>query len=847
MRMNNLLRADRHRIIGSRRRRPDSAPPGGRDRAQTPQRRKIPGSSGGTGGGLSSGGGIGGLGGLGGLFSGGGTGSGSGIGGSSGFPALGRSGCLSGRAGCIIIGIIILGIIILGAIFLMQCPGDFMSLDQTETQSPVVSQPAGQDDTMTMTTSPSISSAPTQIGQKWLVMLYQDADDRILEKDICVDLNEAEKAGPSDRVKIVAQIDRYNGSYSGDGNWTGTKRFLIGQDDNLGQLTSREVANLGELNMSSGQTLIDFATWAIQSYPADKYVLILSDHGMGWPGGWSDSMPKGRSDSNIPMVTRMGDLLYLNELDNTLGQIRSRTGIDKFELVGLDACLMGQLEVFTALEPHAQYAVASEEVEPSLGWAYTGFLQALNQNPDMSGAELGRTIVESYIDDDQRIVDRSARADFLSQGSPLTGLFGQSSDTSSQQLAREVGKSTTLTAVDLAKINVVNSSLNQLAYMFQNAKQQDLAGSRTYAQSFTSIFGSQVPPSYIDLGNFLQIVKKKNSNAGINQTADAVLTAISQAVIVEKHGAQKPGATGIAIYFPNSQLYQNSVAGAQSYTAIANRFATQSLWDDFLAYHYTGRQFTANDTQAVVPSSGLVRAPAAGGITISPVTASSSEAAPRQPVTLSADISGENVGYIYLFAGFYDRQANSIFVADQDYIESPDTRMVKGVYYPDWGQGDFTLDFSWEPVVFAINDGTISVAALFKPESYGGSYEEAVYTVDGTYTYTDSGEQCQARLYFSDEVLRKVLGFTGESEAAAPREITPNVGDKFTVAETWLDLDSSGEVINTAYQEGGTLTFGKHMFTWKTLDAAAGDYMVGFVVEDLDGYQQQSLTQIVVK
>jgi len=31
----------------------------------------------------------------------------------------------------------------------------------------------------------------------WLVMLYQDADDKILEQDIYVDLNEAERVGSS--------------------------------------------------------------------------------------------------------------------------------------------------------------------------------------------------------------------------------------------------------------------------------------------------------------------------------------------------------------------------------------------------------------------------------------------------------------------------------------------------------------------------------------------------------------------------------------------------------------------------------------------------------------------------
>ncbi len=33
---------------------------------------------------------------------------------------------------------------------------------------------------------------------------------------------------------------------------------------------------------------LDFVTWAVSAYPADKYVLILEDHGAGWPGGWTD-------------------------------------------------------------------------------------------------------------------------------------------------------------------------------------------------------------------------------------------------------------------------------------------------------------------------------------------------------------------------------------------------------------------------------------------------------------------------------------------------------------------------------------------------------------------------------
>ena len=80
--------------------------------------------------------------------------------------------------------------------------------------------------------------------------------------------------------------------------------------------------------------------------------------------------------------------------------------MDKFELIGMDACLMGHLEVFSALAPHARYAVASQETEPALGWAYTSFLDDLVRQPRH---ERGRAeppdVVTSYIDDDQRILD----------------------------------------------------------------------------------------------------------------------------------------------------------------------------------------------------------------------------------------------------------------------------------------------------------------------------------------------------------------------------------------------------------------------------------------------------------
>ena len=688
--------------------------------------------------------------------------------------------------------------------------------------------------------------AASVAGQRWLVMLYQDADDKILEQDIYLDLNEAERTGSSERVQVVTQMDRFRGGFSGDGDWTSARRIALNQDSDLQRVRSQTVEDLGEVNMADGETLVDFVTWAVENYPADRHVLILSDHGLGWPGGWSDPTG-GAGDPRIPLASRIGDQLFLNELDDALGEIQQRTGIDKFELIGLDACLMGDLEVYSALEPYARYTVASQETEPALGWAYTSFLDELSKNPDMDGAELAKRVVESYIQDDQRIVDDQQRAEFLRQGSPMGGLFGMMGTMSSEQLAQQLSSNVTLSAIDLSAIPQVMDSLNQLAYSMQSGSQSNVSRARSYAQSFTSIFGSDVPASYIDLANFANLLIREGARGEAAQAAQNLLASIKQAVIAEKNGPKKPGASGMSIYFPNSQLFSNPMAGPASYTALANRFAQQSLWDDFLAFHYTNRPFERSDATAAIPQRGAsVVAPGEGVIQVSPLRASSRTAAPGQPVTLSADITGENIGQILLFAGYLDRQSNSIFVADMDYLESPETRQVDGVYYPDWGSDKFTLEYKWEPVVFNINDGQDSTTALLEPQSYGASAEEAVYTVDGIYTYT-SGEQRKARLYFSDGALRQVFGFTGEGEAGAPREIIPQTGDKFTILEKWMDLNSQGGVEKVAREEGATLTFGDNMFTWEELDAAAGEYVVGFLVQDLDGNVYPVYTQIQVQ
>lgn len=755
----------------------------------------------------------------------------SGGGGTPALPSFSGSGG-GGKMGCLVLVVLI----ILAVLYLV-----FKGMAGAPAERPPVNPPpttqAPTQPQATPTPVPAPPEAATGEGDTWLVMLYQDADDKILEKDIVIDLNEAERAGSSPRVQVVAQVDRYRGGFRGDGNWTTAKRFYVTYDPDLDRLASQELMDLGEVNMADGETLVDFVRWAAATYPADHYVLILSDHGMGWPGGWSDPTARGRGADALPLASAMGDHLFLTELDRALAEIQRTTDIQRFDLIGLDACLMAHAEVFDALRPYARYAVASQETEPAVGWAYASFLRDLLKQPDMPASTLGQRIVMTYIDQDQRILDDRARTEMLGRR------------VSARQVIQQMYDGATLSAVDLDAFAQVMDALNRLAFRLQDADQDAVAKARGYAQSYTGVFGRNARPSYLDLGNFVQILQREVDDPQVQEAGDALLRALDEAVVAETHGRNKPGSHGISIYFPSSKLFFNRVAGLESYTATADRFARESLWDEFLTYHYTGRRFQAQSgVVASPPPSEQAPPPGQGQIQVSPIHLSTTTAAAGEPVLIRADIQGENIGYIYLFIGMLDPEAQSLFVADMDFLESGQDHTVDGVTYPDWGEGPFTLEFEWEPLFFGIDDGAHTVTALFAPLRYGAKPEDAVYTVDGIYTYAD-GEQRYARLHFDNGTgqLKQVFGYTNQDFSGAAREILPQPGDQFTVLEKWFDLDAQGKKIGVASEPGGTVTFGDAPLVWRELNAPPGTYEVGFVVQDLAGNSYPVYASVTVK
>jgi hypothetical protein len=660
---------------------------------------------------------------------------------------------------------------------------------------------------------------PTSPDQVWLVMLYVDADDELLEGDFYLDLNEAELVGSSDQVHVVAQLDRFEGGFAGNDDWATAKRFYLTQDTDINAVTSEELMDLGEVNMADPNTLVDFVAWAVETYPADKYVLILSDHGAGWYGGWYDQ-------------TAPGDWITPLELEAALAYVKDNTSLGQFELVGFDACLMSSLEIYTSIAPYARYGVASEEVEPALGWAYAGFLADLVNDPGMSGADLAESIVQHYIDGD--IVAQVATPEYIENRKMIS----------------------TLAAVDLATIPDLLAALDEMAIAASEIDQSTVALARSYAQSYENtfsglekVFGKKVPPSYLDLGHLTQMLAAESRSAEITQASGQLLAILNQAVIGEKHGPQRPGSSGITLYFPNSTLYgaYDMLPGSNIYSTLAGRFASQSLWDDFLLFHYTGAPMpgAGAGATAYATESATIVGPGVSQIEITPITASSEVLSMDNPIFVSTDVTSGHVAQVFLFAGRYDQEANAVLAEIYTYLNADIDKEVNGVIYPDWPaqteNGVLTLASDLHAESLVVTDGTAAAFATFTSEQYGGGN----CFVAGTHTSAATGEQRAAILRFnidSAEMLN-MLVFTSEGDTSVPREYTPQPGDQFTFMFTMIDQATS----ETYYVDGDTLTFGDQPFWLDTFPEPPGQYILGVTIVDLDGNEYKQFIMLTVE
>ena len=401
--------------------------------------------------------------------------------------------------------------------------------------------------------------------RKWTFMVYMAGDNgkifddgRRLMADLqnfgWMNMADMAKVGSTDQVAIVTQFDTLDQRQY-------TPRFYIDKSSEYGQL----IEKISPVNTGDPKNLTEFIVWAEKNYPAEKYALILWNHGTGWNeddiyARYKEKIEKAESQDEVRsghrgeqllkralFISTVGEIMGIEDseirgicyddssmsfLDNqalgkALADAQAATG-NRLTLIGMDACLMSMVEVACQIQPYADVMVGSQEVEQGEGWPYEPILQQLTLFPDMTAAQLGKVIVTEF-------------------GNYYLGA------------SRNGGGINTQSAISLQDIPGAIEIIKTVAEMIEQTYSQDfkielaVGRARRRVQAFHD-------PDYIDFRHFIEQLTLEYSGKNAELTtqlevlAQCLTPGFANGVTLENfHGASRPNANGISIYFPTQR------------------------------------------------------------------------------------------------------------------------------------------------------------------------------------------------------------------------------------------------------------------------------------------------------
>ena len=285
---------------------------------------------------------------------------------------------------------------------------------------------------------------------------------------------------------------------SGSRTW---QNDISAEETAIYELTGRGLAKLCTLplqNMGDPAALTALLDYGYTHAPADRYALLMWDHGAG--------PTLGLCFDELFSAENSMDGLTLQELADALEN--SPAAQRKLSWIGFDACLMASLETACTVAPYADYMIASQETEPASGWDYAFLADAA---ADASGAETGRRVIDGYF----RSLDDSVA-------------------------------SLTLSCVSLSDIPAVSAELDELFNTLHLSLDEHSYPAFAECRVLTKSPGYSTGYEYdlIDLADLLQLYQEEGL-----ADCSSLLAKLDQAVVESR--SNMPYINGLSIYFPH--------------------------------------------------------------------------------------------------------------------------------------------------------------------------------------------------------------------------------------------------------------------------------------------------------
>ncbi len=328
---------------------------------------------------------------------------------------------------------------------------------------------------------------------EWLMLMYMDGDNN-LNDPIYLDLNEAEyglSQLPEDSsVRIIALWDGWDFESNNEDDDTSiftefpeayqvqtaaTKLLELGADEHqlytdeggiyydavpLSESTIDLTSTVDwikndEVDMASETTLENFLKWAKIRYPAEHIILQFSNHG-GGPRSAANAKKYGRRSMCWDETSSNGSS-FLKTSDVSKALKNAGFGAsNKIALIMEDVCLGGSLEEAYELKDYAEYYVGSPNNVPGMGMDYISFVSSLKKNATVE--EVGCNLIKSY------------RSNYEWSEAKWNKFIAANPNLTDLEISILNQDASTLSFVDLSKIDAVATAVSNLAQLIYNDK-----------------------------------------------------------------------------------------------------------------------------------------------------------------------------------------------------------------------------------------------------------------------------------------------------------------------------------------------------------------------------------------
>ena len=292
------------------------------------------------------------------------------------------------------------------------------------------------------------------------------------------------------------------------------------------------------VNMGEQGTLGEFLRWARQTAPAERYALIIMGHGTGLAAS-EDDASGGLTQSGVALDTSAeGDCLTAEELAAGIEEGFEGAGDEGLEVLFLDCCYGGSLEVAHELRGAVRYMTGAPGEIPNPGLPWTEILSRAGRSEQVSGREIVQTCLKVVAE------RNAARAEDI-----------------------------TLTAVDVVRMGEASERLG--AFVKAAVPQMTgLAPTVTLAHSGCATWGSQ--REFCDAVGLLDGIADEAEDESLAKAARSAAETV-RAGILGQVGEAAEAHGGIAIFFPGKLSEVPS-----SYHRDCGSFTAASGWEEFL-------------------------------------------------------------------------------------------------------------------------------------------------------------------------------------------------------------------------------------------------------------------------